>query len=116
MSCHKNLIESKCWIFKDNRIVTRLCGFHICCHFLSLSGAYAPLTTEGNILVDGIMASCYASSHHDLGHIFLAPIRNFPQLMELIFGQSKDYPGYVKFVEDFGKIMSPDSMYTYGIN
>ena len=76
-------------------------------------GAYAPLTTEGNILVDGILASCYASSHHDLGHLTLAPMRYFPELMDLIFGQSNNYPGYVKVAEDFGKMVSP---YTYGIN
>ena len=82
---------------------------------ISTSGAYAPLTTEGNILVDGILASCYASSHHDLGHLALAPIRYLLTLMDCMFGQSNDYPGYVKLIEDFEKIMSPNSMYTYGI-
>ena len=77
----------------------------------STSGAYAPLTTEGNILVE-----CYASTHHDFGHLALAPMRYFPKLMNLIFGQSNNYPGYVKVLEDFGKMMSPNSMYTYGIN
>ena len=66
-----------------------------------------PLTTEGNILVDGILTSCYASSHHDLGHLALAPMRYFPKLMDLIFGQSNDYPGYVKILENFGKMFSP---------
>ena len=85
------------------------------CQLLYILGAYAPLTIEGNILVDGILASCYASSHHDLGHLALAPLRYFPKLMDLIFGQSNNYPGYVKVLEDFGKMLSPYNGYTYGI-
>ena len=37
----------------------------------------------------------------------MAPIRYFPNLMDLIFGQSNDYPGYVKVLEDFGNVVSP---------
>ena len=84
--------------------------------FLCAPGAYVPVTTEGNILVDGILASCYASSHHDLVHLAMVPIRYFPKLTDLIFGQSDDFPGYVKVVEDFAKMTFPYNVYTYGIN
>ena len=30
---------------------------------------------EGNIIVDGVLASCYASVDHDLGHIAMVPMR-----------------------------------------
>ena len=39
-----------------------------------LLGAYTPLTKEGNIVVDGVLASCYAFSNHDLAHTAMAPI------------------------------------------
>ena len=32
-----------------------------------------PLTEEGNIVVDGVLASCYASFDHDLAHIAMVP-------------------------------------------
>ena len=85
-------------------------------NFVHFLGAYAPLTTEGNILVDGILASCYTSSQDDLGHIFLAPMRYIPKLMDLIFGPGTDYPGYVKVVVDLGKIVIPYTMYAYELN
>ena len=40
-------------------------------------GTYVPLTEEGNIVVDGVLASCYASFDHDLAHITMAPIQLF---------------------------------------
>ena len=42
---------------------------------------------EGNIVVDGVLASCYASCHHDLNHIGALPIQLFPKIMEWIFGE-----------------------------
>ena len=29
------------------------------------AGAYVPLTMEGKIVVEGVLASCYASIHHE---------------------------------------------------
>ena len=47
----------------------------------TMQGAYVPLTMEGNIAVDGILASCYPSCYHDLGHIGMLPIQLFPTVI-----------------------------------
>ena len=52
-----------------------------------LTGAYVPLTMEGQIMVDECLASCYAFYDHDLPHMGIAPIRWIPQIMEWIFGK-----------------------------
>ena len=36
-------------------------------------------------MVDGILASCYASFDHDLAHIAMTPIQWFPEIIEGIF-------------------------------
>ena len=42
---------------------------------------------EGNIIVNGVLASSYASvSSHDLTHLTMKPIQWFPDAVEWIFG------------------------------
>ena len=62
-------------------------------------GAYVPLTTEGNIIVDGVLASCYPYNHHDLAHISMTPVHWFPQTMNWIFGKENGFPVFVKVAE-----------------
>ena len=35
------------------------------------------MTMEGNIIVDGVLASCYVSPDHDLAHIAMTPCDGF---------------------------------------
>ena len=44
-------------------------------------GIWAPLTMEGTLLVDGLLASCYASFSHDLVDLALAPVKMFPRML-----------------------------------
>ena len=44
-------------------------------------GTWAPLTMEGTLLVDGLLASCYASFSHDLVNLALAPVKMFPRML-----------------------------------
>ena len=71
-------------------------------------GAYSPLTMEGNIMVDGILASCYASfPDHDLAHIGVTPVRLMPEIVQMIFGEDYDLPVYLKVTVDFVRWVLP---------
>ena len=53
------------------------------------SGAYAPLTSQGTILVSGTMASCYAVIENDfLAHFVMTPVRKFYQLQHWLTSDS----------------------------
>ena len=69
-----------------------------------------PLTRDGNIVVEGVLASCYASFNHDLAHIALAPIHWFPEIVEWIFGVENGNPGYVKIAKEFGRMVLPHEL------
>ena len=77
------------------------------CVLCLFSGAYVPQTLEGNIVVNGVLASCYASFHHDLAHIAMTPIRWFPGIIEWIFGDNNGSPAYVDIVGDLGRLLLP---------
>ena len=62
---------------------------------------------EGNIVVDGVLASCYPSTDHDMAHLLIAPLRWIPELTGLVFGEEKPFASYVKTVLEFGKWIIP---------
>ena len=69
-------------------------------HCPLVTGAYVPLTTDGNIVVDGILASCYPAKDHDLSQFAMTPIMWFPQVVELIFGEGKGTQTFVNIIND----------------
>ena len=58
-------------------------------------GAYVPLTLDGNLVVDKILASCYAQIDHDLAHTVMKPIQWYPKILEWITGDDDGFPIYV---------------------
>ena len=59
---------------------------------------------EGNIVVDGVLASCYANYDHDISHFAVAPISLMPRLIEAVFNVHNESPGYVSLVDDISAL------------
>jgi len=73
------------------------------------TGAFVPLTAEGTIVVDGVLASCYASFDHDWAHALTAPIRWFPALFEAAEDRDADGPrAAVEMLKEFGRWLFSD--------
>ena len=70
---------------------------------LIIAGAFTPVTMEGNIMVDGILASCFASTDHDIA----MPIRWFPTKMAWIFGVENECAFHAKFLEEVARWILP---------
>ena len=62
---------------------------------------------EGNIIVEGVLVSSYASSDHDLLHIVMAPIQRFPGIAEWVFGKDKGILIYVHILLDIRRWLLP---------
>ena len=61
---------------------------------------------EGNIIVDGVLASCYPYDH-DLSHLAMSPMRWFPEIIELIFSNDDGFSVYAKTAEYLSELMTP---------
>ena len=73
------------------------------------TGAYTPLTREGNIIVDEVLGSCYASiGDHHLAHLAMAPIRWFPDFIQMIFGEDDGISAFIRINEEMGIWMLSD--------
>ena len=70
-------------------------------------GLFAPLTMEGKIVVDEVLASCYVDFDHDGTHIVLTPFRWFPRMLEWIFGDDNGFQVSAKITLEFAKFCVP---------
>ena len=64
---------------------------------------------DGNIIVDGMLASCYASFDNILAHMIMAPTRWYPEVADWIFGVDEGLSVYAKIGKKFGDWALPDS-------
>ena len=64
-------------------------------------GAYGPFTVEGNIVVNGIVASCYAGYDQNLAHFALTPLGWFPEKVNRLFGNDISNPEVCSFRSNF---------------
>ena len=78
------------------------------CTFL---GAFVPLTEEGSLIVDGVLASCYADFPQFLAHLVMTPMQRHSRVMEWIFGDETGFPVFVDTAMNFGILMLPDGQY-----
>ena len=74
-------------------------------------GAYVPITVEGNILVDGVLASCYPSIDHDLAHIGMTLVRWFPKIIDWVFGEDTGFQVFVGTAEELGRLILPHGLF-----
>ena len=68
---------------------------------------------EGRV-VDGVLASCYASTYHDLAYIGMVPLQSVSKVMAWIFGNDNGNLVYAKLAEDFGTLVAPFGVMSRG--
>ena len=69
-----------------------------------------PLTKEGNIIVDGVLTSCYADFNHDLAHLTMIPMQRFANVLQWIFGDDAGFPIYVIIARQLGFLLMPEGL------
>ena len=70
-------------------------------------GAFVPVTMDGNIIVDGVLASCYPSLDHDLLHVVMTPLQWLPEVTKWTFGEDNGLHVYVKILADVAHWLVP---------
>ena len=62
---------------------------------------------KGNIMVDGVLSSCYATYDHDVAHIAMTPMQWFPAIIRWIFGEDTGIQIYVSTTKHLGQWLIP---------
>ena len=63
---------------------------------------------EGNIVVDGVLTSCYAIVDHDIAQIVMKPIQWCPDVIELVFGDENGVSAYINVAKAIGIWFLPE--------
>ncbi|CAN9506349.1 unnamed protein product [Ophioblennius macclurei] len=72
----------------------------------TLEGSYAPVTVQGTVVVDQVLASCYAViEDHDLAHWALAPVRFAHWVSSLLFTSQRHASAQNDGVHWYSKIL-----------
>ena len=82
-------------------------------------GAFAPVTQEGTMIVDGVWVSCYADiADHDLADYLMAPLKSFYRWAPQMLGARGTYAhGYLKRVlRPIGTRVFGEQMFYQGPN
>ena len=58
-------------------------------------------------MVDGVLASCYPSVHHDLARVGMSPVQLFPKLISKMFGEDNGLSTFANIAADLGGWMIP---------
>ena len=66
---------------------------------------------EGNIVVDGVLASCYPNFDHDISHFDMTSLR-FPPMIEEILGRAENgFSVFAKVAADLdNRVLKFDQM------
>ena len=60
------------------------------------------------LIVDRVLASCYADIQHDVAHLIMIPMQRFPAVMEWIFGDDAGFPVFVSTARKLGMLLLPN--------
>ncbi|KAK0133854.1 Indian hedgehog B protein [Merluccius polli] len=80
-------------------------------------GVYAPLTTHGTLVVDGVLASCYAAmDRHDLAHAAFLPLRAMHGWAGTTRHQDEGLHWYARFLHWLGRaVLDPQRFHPLGL-
>ena len=59
------------------------------------------------IVVDGVLASCYAGFHHDLTHLTMIPMQRFSEVIEWTLGDDTGLSVFVNTAKELGMTLLP---------
>ena len=65
---------------------------------------------EGNIIVDGVLTSCYGIVDHDIVQIVMKPIQWYPNIIESVFGDENGVPIFLSVAQNFGRRVLPQAV------
>ena len=60
------------------------------------------------IIVEGILASCYAACNQDLAHFTMTPLQRFSEVLMWLFGDDSGFAAYVRTARELDILLLQD--------